>query len=195
MAKMVKIDTLLSHISESVNNFTHIIHNDHGLTEAHIEFIMREPSIAQAAEGHNIAQVFEMPDELPNLWCALYGPSCGDREFLDYIKGTGVSEIIYEERRCSLCNTTKGKSKLVDLSLRPTRKLAVIGVKGGPCHTAYGTRANTVSPLEEWEAEKEYSEQKITLKELEDSKQFWSVHALSNRTNYPKYRNPKEMGL
>jgi hypothetical protein len=106
-------------------------------------------------------ETVELPEELPQLECGLYGPIMGDAPVTE-------EEVTYKAR--------VGRdwvSRLVDQPTRSTRNLTVIGgpYEGYPCvlFTAFG---GPPSPKELNDPTLEYENQG-------KSQRFWSEHALS----------------
>lgn len=132
-------------------------HLDHGLTEAHLELIRY--AFADR-EGFFISTV-ELPPELPSLECALYGPIMGD--------STITEDMVHYRVR----GNRKHASRMVDLPMRPTRKLTVIAGPhdGQPCvlYTAFG---GPITP-------KEPGDRSMQTDEFEQARAFWSAHALA----------------
>lgn len=157
-------------MSDKKPNFTNLFHKDHGLSDGHIEFLMGNEEIASKDDGEFILIVLPLPDHLPDLKCALYGPSVGDEP------GSIPLEKTYRQVR----GNRMGASSMVSLPARPARKMVVVGVKGGMCFTAYGTRADSPSPIETCEAREKYWEGAITKEEYDESFSFWRSHWLSD---------------
>jgi hypothetical protein len=133
-------------------------HTDHGLTNDHLAFIT---SRFQHHEGA-LCVTLEMPAELPDLTCGLYGPSMGD----GVIQSHQVQMAHRGERPY--------KSRLVAMPPRPTRLLTVIGgTHDGECilFTAFGGPATPREP----------GDPSITTPQgRADSDCFWGDHALSD---------------
>ena len=147
------------------SNFTEIAHDDHGLAEEHINYLMSTPLLANYKEGEFICAVIDLPIGLPDLFCALHGPCVGD----DPVPDDAVKMV----RRAG----RTGLSRMVARTVRPAHGLVVIGLKGGVCFTAYGTRSFDVSPMEPWDAERKHGEGSD---EHIKARDFWAVHALSH---------------
>jgi hypothetical protein len=134
-------------------------HLDHGLSQAHIEWILAK---FQERDCFFIETV-EMPDQLSQLESAIYGPVVGDEP---------VSEdcVTYKKR-----GEREGESRLVDRPTRKTRLLTVIagpnGEAGCVLYTAYGGPSAPQEPTDPAIADDP--------EKLATSKAFWSQHALS----------------
>lgn len=108
---------------------------------------------------------FTLPDHLPELECAMYGPTVGDPPVPE-------SEVVYEARigRAYM-------SRLVDKPCRPTRTCTVVGgpsPDGDPCvlYTVYGGPAGEV----------ELHDPALQTRGLafkEKAAKFWAQHALA----------------
>ncbi|QDP59192.1 MAG: hypothetical protein Unbinned4336contig1001_26 [Prokaryotic dsDNA virus sp.] len=144
-----------------------IAHDDHGLTDEHVDFVTE--IVTSQDEGFFI-DIRELPEQLPDLLSALYGPSCGDAPVVE-------SEVIYEKR-----NGRAGFSRLVLAPHRACRKVVVIGIKGKSLEdsivfTAYGTQAEAPSPKEWWDPSMQPAECIV-------SATFWSIHALAKEPSH-----------
>jgi hypothetical protein len=136
-----------------------VFHADHGLTPEHLAFIDK---VMEGCKGFFIS-VFPMPEELPDLQSALYGPSVGDAPVTD-------SEVVYEVR-----GNRPGPSRLLDRPTRPCRRIVVCGIADGAeskVFTAYGTQAQSPAPREWWDSGMKPHEAVIAA-------QFWCEHALA----------------
>ena len=150
-----------------VNNFQTLVHDDHGLQPEHADLIQASEEIASKNAGDFVIIVLPLPDGVESLPCALYGPAVGD----DPVSG---EQVTFEVR-----GGRDGPSRLVDKPCRPARNVVVIGIKGGVCFTAYGSRAEEPAPMEPWDAERKHASGDISADELLKSRQFWAVHALA----------------
>ena len=150
-------------------NFLDIAHDDHGLTPAHVALLQTSPKIAAFDEGSFVLVVLPLPDGVPSLPCALYGPSVGDDPVRD-------SDVMLEVR-----GDRDGPSRLIDLPHRPARNMVVCGMKGGVCFTAYGTGATEPSPMEVWDVERKYDAGRfgVSKEDVQRSREFWAAHALA----------------
>ena len=148
-------------------NFTNIAHDDHGLSDGHVDAVMADPTIAAMPEGGFVLTVIDIPEGLEALDCALYGPEVGDAP-------VGDAEVTLEAR-----GGRAGPSRLVDRPHRPARRMVVVGIKGGVCFTAYGTRAKDPSPMEPWDADRKCADGKIPEDERARAHEFWAAHALA----------------
>lgn len=106
-------------------------------------------------------ETFELPESLPTLDNALYGPMCGDDSVPE-------SEVRYEPRPGRSNN-----SRLVDRPIRQTRTVTVIGGAhdGQPCvlFTVFGGPCSPKEPTDPY----------LKPEEVEKSKEFWAEHALA----------------
>jgi hypothetical protein len=134
-------------------------HLDHGLTEAHIAFIVER----FADKSEFFIETFDLPETLSPLKSALYGPLAGDAAVVE-------SDVRYAKR-----GERDGETRLVDLPQRETRTMTVIaGPHGGePCilFTSYGGPCAPREPFDPSLAGDE--------KALAESKAFWAEHALA----------------
>lgn len=146
-----------------MGNFTNIAHDDHGLSDEHVEVVMSHPVVAEVAHGEFVRVVVPIPDGVPSLPCALYGPAVGDGP----VPESAVREVVRGNRG--------GPSRMIGLPSRPARNMVIIGIRGGVCFTAYGTRASEPSPMEPWDAERKG----IPEADLEAARAFWADHALA----------------
>jgi len=134
-------------------------HLDHSLTDAQVAFILDLP----AKEGELCIQTVELPAELGEVPCALYGPLMGDEPVPD-------AEVRLEAR-----GGREGSSRLVERPVRPCRKVTVISGPhdGLPCvlFTAFGGPQAPKEPFE------------FGVNDLSpdacSSREFWSKHALA----------------
>ena len=134
-------------------------HMDHGLTEAHIAFIVER----FADKDGFFIETFDLPESLSPLMSALYGPLAGDEPVDD-------SRVRFAPR-----GGRDGDSRLVDLPQRETRTMTVIAGPhdGESCilFTSYGGPCAPREPFDLGLAEDE--------KGLAESKAFWTEHALA----------------
>jgi len=138
--------------------FTHVAHDDHGLSEEQTAYIQNFPPLLDRAPESFILEVVTLPENLGSVPCGLYGPSAGDEP-------VNEDDVFYEQR-----GNRRGPSRLVRRPNREARNLVVIGLRGGACFTMYGTRAGSSSPREPWDARE--------TKEYADCVAFWKEHAL-----------------
>ena len=133
-------------------------HLDHKLTQDCIDYILE----LFKNENSFFIKTFNLPENLPQLENALYGPLCGDAPVKE-------SEVYYEQR-----GDRPGQSRMVDRPIRPTRVCTVIagpieGEEGIVLYTAYGGPA----------AEKEpFDLEGVPYEVLKKSLKFWEEHAL-----------------
>lgn len=134
-----------------------VSHGDHGLTEAHYRVI--DSVLEKSEPGFGSWKVY-LPDEVPDLMSALYGPAVGDDPVRE-------DEVVYEKR-----GTRPGPSRLVDRPPRPVRTMVIIGIAGPEARvfTAYGSQVEV--PREWWDP---------TMKPYEavEAAIFWAEHALA----------------
>lgn len=137
-------------------------HLDHGLTAAHLSFILRHFA---DREGF-FAETITLPDELRPLECALRGPAVGTRPVLDaevVLRARGSRT--YPSRLLTNTAGTLGWPLLV-------RQMTVIAGPAGdhPCvlYTAHG------GPL----APREPGDPSLSTAEHAESVAFWAEHAL-----------------
>lgn len=133
-------------------------HLDHGLSAAHIAFMLKH---FQDRDSFFIETV-ELPEELSPLQSGLYGPAAGDAPIQD------------AEVRLGARGDRSYSSRLIDQPTRPTRLLTVIAGahEGLPCmlYTAFG------GP----QAAREPGDPSLEGEELQESERFWAQHALSS---------------
>lgn len=104
-------------------------HVDHGLTEAQIAYLLQRFADRNAF----FIETIELPLELGEAPCGLYGPTMGDPPVADH-------EVTRESR-----GTRTWTSRLVARPPRPTRKVTVIaGPHEEPCTTCRGNLAHLV---------------------------------------------------
>lgn len=130
-------------------------HVDHGLTDAHLSYIMERFGDHQS---FFIATV-DLPAELAAVPCGLMGPLVGDQPVPE-------SEVTYETR-----GDRSWKSRMVEIAYpRTSRKVTVIAGPhdGEPCvlFTAYG---GPCAPQEPGDP---------SCKDVPASSAFWNEHAL-----------------
>lgn len=132
-------------------------HVDHGLTKAHLDYILQRYS----DRNQFFIETITLPAELPSLTDALYGPANGDAPVPD-------ADVHFAQR-----GNRPGDSRMIDAPLRPTRKLTVIAGphEGHPCvlYTAFG---GVLTPKEPFDPT-------LDLAQWAESKEFWSQHALA----------------
>ena len=148
--------------------FTHIGHDDHGISPEQVEFVMTHPALLDRPADSFILEVIALPEELGTAPSALYGPEAGDEP-------VGEDRVFYETR-----GNRKGPSRLMLAGHRSASNLVVIGIRGSACFTMYGTQADTPSPKEPWDAANE--------EELARCLEFWNQHCLAEP-------NPEFLGL
>lgn len=137
-------------------------HLDHGLTAAHLSFILRHFADREAF----FAETIELPAELRPLECALRGPAVGMRPVLD-------AEVVLRPRS----GRNYPSRLLADPSLGGplfVRQMTVIAgpaAGGHPCvlYTAHG------GPL----APREPGDTSLNAAERAESVTFWAEHALA----------------
>ena len=130
-------------------------HLDHGLTAAHIAFLLEQC----AGRDAFFIETFELPEELPSVPCGLHGPLVGGAPVPE-------AEVFYRKR-----GEREGLSRLCSRPPQQVRQLTVIAGPHGdiPCllYTAFG---GPVAPREPFDAPEE---------EKQASVEFWEQHALS----------------
>lgn len=136
-------------------------HTDHGLSEAHLEYI-KTRFIDRT--GFFIETV-ELPDSLPEVPSAIYGPVVGDEPISE-------GEVFYVRR-----GERPNLSRMIDKPTRPTRKLTVIAgpTEEEPCvlYTAFG---GPLAPKEPGDPSLKEGE------EMRKATAFWSQHALASQS-------------
>jgi hypothetical protein len=137
-----------------------IEHNDHGLTASHAVFL----ASALASETGFFVRSYVLPDELPSLPAAAYGPTEGDAP-------VGESEVHYTAR-----GPRGNLSRMVARPTRPARHVVAIGdASAGVLYTAYGTLTGTIAPREPGDID--------SSKEPEahaEATAWWAQHALAS---------------
>lgn len=135
-------------------------HLDHGLTAAHLAFILKAFS-APSETGVAIVTL-ELPEELEGLSCALYGPACGDSPVPE-------DEVVYRARGDRSYN-----SRMVARAPRSVRQVTVIAGphKDLPCvlYTAFGGPASPREPADPF----------LAKTGRQESEAFWAEHALAS---------------
>jgi hypothetical protein len=126
-------------------------HADHALTPDHLAFVLARFGDRQAF----FLETVDLPEEFASLPCSLHGP-------------VPESEVTYITR-----GDRPGPSRMCD---RPARMVRTMTVIGGPdasgatiLYTAYGGPA---APREPWDPGLDDAGR-------EESRRFWSEHALS----------------
>ena len=147
---------------ENVVKTIKILHADHGLTEAHVDFLADKLS----DKKDFFIEVLPLPAELPRLPAALYGPKEGD----EYVREEEVTYSCRNGRPCS--------SRLVNRPVRDGNFVVCIGVGKVDevlLFTAYGsvrgvaaTREPGDTDIDSWE-------------EVLEARNFWAGHALSSQ--------------
>jgi hypothetical protein len=130
---------------------------DHGLSEAHVKFLLETFSDRKEF----FIETLTLPEELSPVSCALYGPLAGDSPVLDV-----ECEIVARGER-------KWPSRLCNRPARMTRRVTVVAGPDGdePCvlYTAYG------GP----EAPREPGDTSLDDAGRAASADFWKDHALA----------------
>ena len=149
-----------------------LIHDDHGLTDAHLRFI---DELLVDFNGEFTMLHRTLPADCPDLLSALYGPSAGD---------SPVNEnLVHYEIRYG----RPGPSRFVARPERRCRNMVLIAapsshgphIKQAVILTAYGTQSDTIAPREWWDAG-------MKPHEAIDAAQFWTDHALADGTILPE---------
>ncbi len=137
-------------------------HLDHGLTAAHLSFILK--AFDSGEQEGVILLTLELPEELEGLPSALYGPLCGDQSVDEQ-----TAPVTFEKRG--------GRAHESRLVAWPTRKSRLVSVIAGPhgdipclLYTAFG---GPISP-------KEPADPSLAPEEQEDASAFWAAHALAS---------------
>tara|TARA_B100000131_G_scaffold221323_1_gene212878 strand:- start:55091 stop:55579 length:489 start_codon:yes stop_codon:yes gene_type:complete len=138
--------------------FTHVAHDDHDLTEEQTNYVQTLPRLLDRPEESFILEVVPLPEHLGTVPCGLYGPAAGDAPVEE-------SSVFYMQR-----GERRGPSRMVRREYRPARNIVVIGIRGGVCFTMYGSRAESSSPREPWDARE--------MEEYARCVAFWKEHAL-----------------
>lgn len=132
-------------------------HLDHGLSAAHIAWILKTWGHVQEFKLETV----DLPEDLASLECGLYGPTMGDEP----IDNESVTYVVRGDR--------KGVSRMIARPKRPTRKITVImGLEKGQVilYTAFG---GPITPREPFDPD-------ITTPEaLAESQAYWAQHALA----------------
>ena len=132
-------------------------HRDHGLTQAHIDFILEKFGDREAF----FIETVDMPAHLSPLKCEMHGPLMGDPP-------VDEGDVRYVVR-----GSRKGATRVVQRPARETRKLTVIGgPHNGECimYTAFGGPPG---------AKEVWDDSIKSMEELEKARAFWKEHALS----------------
>lgn len=153
-------------------------HLDHGLTEPQVAFLLERFK----DRASFFIETVELPPELGQVACGLYGPSMGDQPISE-----DAVELVTRGDRAY-------KSRCIVAQPRPTRQVTVIAGEhdGLPCvlYTAFGgpQAPQEVGELElAWEAaaaeqprtEDACRRMDALRAKLEVSRPFWRVHALA----------------
>jgi hypothetical protein len=139
-------------------NITADTHLDHALVTAHLRFILDRFRDREAF----FIETLELPAELPDLRCALYGPRMGDAPMLD------------EHTTLQAREGRPNVSRLTSLPPRSTRLLTVVAGPhaGFPCmlYTAFGGPATPREP----------GDPSLTdPAQAAEAQAFWAQHALA----------------
>lgn len=135
--------------------------------ESHVDHVPSEVSehvlVRFADRDGFFVETVELPANMPEVYCALYGPACGD-------PAVPEDDAVYAKRW-----PREWTSRVIGRPLRRTRKLTVVAgpYKGEPCvlFTVYG------GP----KAPRELNDPSLKNQtEIEESAEFWSQHALSS---------------
>jgi hypothetical protein len=141
---------------------THQSHLDHGLTAAHIQFILARCSLSKEF----FIDTLMLPEELPSLPCALRGPCVGGSP----VPNEDIIMRVRGDRKWS--SRMLKESEAWDHVDARSRKITIIGgpAEDYPCvlYTAYG------GPL----APKEPGDPSLTEGARTASVAFWAEHAL-----------------
>lgn len=128
-------------------------HLDHGLNEDHIKFIKDK----FGKRDSFFIETVELPEHLPSLKSALYGPVCGDAPIPE-------EKVHYKKRE-----GRDGPSRMIFAEMRDSRKLTVIaGPHEGEACILYTAFGGPLAPKEVFEDESQ------------ESKRFWAEHALAD---------------
>jgi len=138
-------------------------HLDHGLSSAHIDFIMKHWALNKSIfAGQDVTPIeVELPAELENLSCGLVGPS------------TGFPAVPDEDATYIVRNGRKWASRMTAQQAHATRTLTyIVGQYNGEevLFTAYG---GPCAPREPGDTSLS------TMEEITHSRKFWAQHALS----------------
>jgi len=131
-------------------------HMDHSLTQSHIDFIKAKYASVESFKLETI----ELSPELSSLPCGLHGPLMGDDPIPE-------REITYKVR-----GSRDGESRMCKRGVRKVRTMTVImGPYEGECilYTAFGGPSAPREPFDPG----------LDDKGREESRKFWSEHALS----------------
>lgn len=134
-------------------------HLDHGLSPAVVDYIMTR----FADRAAFFIETFELPVELGTVPCGLYGPIMGDGPITD------DCPFLHEEKRGNREYTSRGIKT-------DTRQVRTVTVIAGPheehaciLYTAFG---GPITP-------KEPNDPTLAPDKLDESRKFWSEHALA----------------
>lgn len=195
-----------------MSNFNYLAHDDHELLDCHMDFIFQDSFFDSWEDGEFVKTIVQIPDGMPSLSCSLIGPSVGDfatgETFTDGSPSGLASRLANGQEMPAKSKiklikrgNRKGPSKIANTYPRAcARNMVVIGIKGRACFTAYGTRADKVSPMEPWDAHRKLvavaspwlfkhaetqeeipQEVKDAVKVWKESSEFWSLHALADK--------------
>ena len=110
-----------------------LLHDDHHLTQGHLSLI-DEALEREGWDGSFVKLLIDIPENLPPLPSALYGPDAGDEPIMD-----DDERVVWLRR-----GDREGKSKVVKLPPRPVRKMVVFAGptrRGLAVYTAFGSQA------------------------------------------------------
>ena len=141
-----------------------IVHGDHGLEPAHVDFI--KAVMSKRETGSFICESFELPKDCPDLYDGLYGPINGDEPVSE-------SEVYYAVR-----GDRTHPSRMVDRPLRPCRNIVIIGLCNEVLWTAYGSLAGVVAPRETFDP---FFNDPANAEAKDEAEAIWKVNALSRQ--------------
>lgn len=145
----------MSAAGESMNIIS-VFHADHGVSN---DLLLRLLKMAKVPRNGFFLKTLELPEDVPSLTSALYGPVAGDSP-------VGPDEVVYLRR-----SPDRPLSRMVHLPVRLTREVTIIGTAHSGdvvIFTAYGGKA----------APKEVMDPTHTAESKAEAEAFWSAHAL-----------------
>jgi len=147
--------------SASNNKQVTIFHADHSMTDEQRSFGVQALIDTISSQSSPFAAItIDLPSSLGTVPNALYGPECGDEAVLDTEVTMGVR------------NGRPWSDRLVDRPLRPSSKLTVIGLQDGDDLKVFTMHGGPLAPQ---------NPEDPSCADVNSSKEFWAVHALSSQ--------------